>query len=253
MEELIAYIAKSLVDQPDMVRVSRTEENDSVIIELAVAPDDLGKVIGKQGRTARAMRSLLAAALFFLAASVWAAEQKATGINALEAGKREFQQRNFDSALTIFNDSEKRGDATSQSFILKGRIYAEQQKYEEAASAFDAAYKLEPASFARLYLADMFVAQKKWQEARAIYESAMKETNILVSNERLRYGVLISSLGAKDDEGARVAFEKLPFPTETAAYYYAQAAWAFAHGAKGDGDKWLRRGDEIFPAKSTAW
>jgi predicted RNA-binding protein YlqC (UPF0109 family) len=61
MEELIAYIAKSLVDQPDMVRVSRTEENDSVIIELAVASDDLGKVIGKQGRTARAMRSLLAA------------------------------------------------------------------------------------------------------------------------------------------------------------------------------------------------
>jgi predicted RNA-binding protein YlqC (UPF0109 family) len=61
MEELIAFIARSLVDQPDTVRVSRTEENDSVIIELAVASEDLGKVIGKQGRTARAMRSLLAA------------------------------------------------------------------------------------------------------------------------------------------------------------------------------------------------
>lgn len=61
MEELIAFIARSLVDQPDTVKVSRTEENDSVIIELAVASEDLGKVIGKQGRTARAMRSLLAA------------------------------------------------------------------------------------------------------------------------------------------------------------------------------------------------
>ncbi len=61
MEELIAFIARSLVDQPDAVRVGRTEEDDAVIIELAVAPDDLGKVIGKQGRTARAMRSLLAA------------------------------------------------------------------------------------------------------------------------------------------------------------------------------------------------
>ncbi|MDP3481247.1 MAG: KH domain-containing protein [Desulfoprunum sp.] len=60
MEELIAFIARSLVDQPDAVRVSRTEEDDAVIIELAVAADDLGKVIGKQGRTARAMRSLLA-------------------------------------------------------------------------------------------------------------------------------------------------------------------------------------------------
>ncbi len=61
MEELIAFIARSLVDQPDAVRVGRTEEDDAVIIELAVAADDLGKVIGKQGRTARAMRSLLAA------------------------------------------------------------------------------------------------------------------------------------------------------------------------------------------------
>lgn len=61
MEELIAFIARSLVDQPDAVRVNRTEEDDAVIVELAVAPEDLGKVIGKQGRTARAMRSLLAA------------------------------------------------------------------------------------------------------------------------------------------------------------------------------------------------
>lgn len=60
MEELIAFIAKSLVDQPDAVQVKKIEEEDAVIIELAVAPDDLGKVIGKQGRTARAMRSLLA-------------------------------------------------------------------------------------------------------------------------------------------------------------------------------------------------
>jgi tetratricopeptide (TPR) repeat protein len=199
------------------------------------------------------MRSLLAAVLFIFAASVGAAEENVKGVNALEAAKREFQQRNFDSALATLSDSVTRGDSTGQSFILKGRIYAEQQKYEEAASAFDAAYKLEPGSFARLYLADMLVGQKKWQEARAIYESAMKETNILVSNERLRYGLLIASLGAKDDEGSRTAFEKLPFPTESAAYYYSQAAWAFAHGAKGDGDKWIRRADEIFPAKSTAW
>lgn len=61
MEELVAHIARSLVDNADAVRVSRSDDNDTVIIELAVAPEDLGKVIGKQGRTARAMRSLLAA------------------------------------------------------------------------------------------------------------------------------------------------------------------------------------------------
>jgi len=199
------------------------------------------------------MRSLLAVVLFFSAPAVWGAEENVTGINALEAAKREFQQGKFDSALAMLNDSEKRGDPTAKSLVLKGRIYAEQQKYDEATAAFDAAYKLDPESSARLFLADMLVRQKKWPEARAIYESAMKETLILISNERLRYGVLIASLGAKDDEGSRIAFEKLPFPTESPAYYYSQAAWAFAHAAKGDGDKWIRRADEIFPAKSTAW
>ena len=62
MEELIAVIAKSLVDQPDAVKVTSKVDEDTITIELGVAPEDLGKVIGKQGRTARALRSLLSAA-----------------------------------------------------------------------------------------------------------------------------------------------------------------------------------------------
>lgn len=62
MEELIAVIAKSLVDAPDGVKVSRSDDDNNVTIELTVAAEDLGKVIGKQGRTARALRSILAAA-----------------------------------------------------------------------------------------------------------------------------------------------------------------------------------------------
>ncbi len=61
MEQLVTYIATSLVDSPDQVRTTTTEEDDTVTVELSVAQEDLGKVIGKQGRTARAMRSLLAA------------------------------------------------------------------------------------------------------------------------------------------------------------------------------------------------
>ncbi len=62
MKELIHYIAIALVDHPDQVQVKETEQDDTIIIELTVAKEDLGKVIGKQGRTARAMRSLLSAA-----------------------------------------------------------------------------------------------------------------------------------------------------------------------------------------------
>ncbi len=62
MRELIAYIAKALVDQPDSVEVNEIEGNHTSVIELKVAKEDLGKIIGKQGRTARAMRTVLGAA-----------------------------------------------------------------------------------------------------------------------------------------------------------------------------------------------
>jgi uncharacterized protein len=62
MKELVAYIAQSLVDHPSEVKTVQTDEEDSITIELTVAQDDLGKIIGKQGRTARAIRSILAAA-----------------------------------------------------------------------------------------------------------------------------------------------------------------------------------------------
>ena len=62
MKELIRYIAKALVDNPEAVEVSEVEGEQSSVIELKVAKEDLGKVIGKQGRTARAMRTILSAA-----------------------------------------------------------------------------------------------------------------------------------------------------------------------------------------------
>lgn len=62
MKELIEFVARSLVDLPDEVNVREIARHDSTVLELRVAPDDLGKVIGRQGRTARAMRVLLSVA-----------------------------------------------------------------------------------------------------------------------------------------------------------------------------------------------
>ncbi|MFQ6068904.1 MAG: KH domain-containing protein [Candidatus Aminicenantales bacterium] len=62
MRELVEMIAKSLVDNPEKVQVSQLEGEQTTILELKVAPEDLGKVIGKQGRTARAIRVILGAA-----------------------------------------------------------------------------------------------------------------------------------------------------------------------------------------------
>ena len=62
MKELVEVIAKSLVDCPDEVVVTETEENDAVLVELKVAPSDMGKVIGRQGRIAKAIRAVVKAA-----------------------------------------------------------------------------------------------------------------------------------------------------------------------------------------------
>lgn len=62
MKDLIKNIAQALVDNPDQVTVTEVEGNQTSVLELKVAKEDLGKVIGKQGRTARAMRTILSAA-----------------------------------------------------------------------------------------------------------------------------------------------------------------------------------------------
>jgi len=79
MKELIEYIAKSLVDDPSQVQVTEIEGSNSIIFELRVAPEDMGRVIGKGGRVANAMRTLL---------RVTAAKQGKLRVTAAKQGKR---------------------------------------------------------------------------------------------------------------------------------------------------------------------
>lgn len=64
MRELVEILAKALVDSPDDVEVTEHEDDKGVVIKLKVAPDDMGKVIGKQGRIAKSIRSVVKAAAF---------------------------------------------------------------------------------------------------------------------------------------------------------------------------------------------
>ena len=61
MSGLLAYLARELVDDPEAVRVEEEERDDALVLVLHVAPDDIGKVIGRQGRIARALRTLVRA------------------------------------------------------------------------------------------------------------------------------------------------------------------------------------------------
>ncbi|HWP48062.1 MAG TPA: KH domain-containing protein [Candidatus Limnocylindrales bacterium] len=62
MKELVEYIAKLLVDEPEKVQATEVQSEKTIVVELRVAQSDIGKIIGKQGRTARALRTILNAA-----------------------------------------------------------------------------------------------------------------------------------------------------------------------------------------------
>jgi predicted RNA-binding protein YlqC (UPF0109 family) len=62
VKEVLEYVARALVDEPDAVEVTEIEGDGTVVLKLKVAPDDMGKVIGKRGRTVRAIRSVVRAA-----------------------------------------------------------------------------------------------------------------------------------------------------------------------------------------------
>lgn len=70
MKELITYLAKSLVDDPDAVTVDEQETDDAIVYTLSVAPDDMGRVIGKQGKIAKAIRSIVKSASYKLSKKV---------------------------------------------------------------------------------------------------------------------------------------------------------------------------------------
>ena len=61
-EDLVQYIAENLVNSPDQIQINRKETNRTVVLELSVVPDDMGRVIGRSGRVANAIRALLRAA-----------------------------------------------------------------------------------------------------------------------------------------------------------------------------------------------
>ncbi|MDP9253778.1 MAG: tetratricopeptide repeat protein, partial [Verrucomicrobiota bacterium] len=137
---------------------------------------------------------------------------------------------------------------------LRGVIYMQRGQFDQATKSFRAAHEADQALFSpRIHLGEVLFREKKYAEAREVYESLLKETNVLISNERLRYAVFLTYLAAQNEGSAHGALNRIKFPTETPVYYYAQAAWEFAHNRKGDAQKWINTAGQIFDAKNIAW
>ena len=210
-------------------------------------------LIGTRGSNPRPSATLALVVLLIGLAGTAAAQSPSTRINPIDSAQRAYQSGKLDEAFAILDDAEKRGIRTAKTLDIRGRALMEQGKYAEAIQAFQAAQQTDPIVFGRQNIGDALMRQKRFEEARAAYQAASKTSNVLVVNERLRFGTLLSYLGMMDEEGAQQALDALPFPTETAAYYYAQAAWAFAHGNTREGRKWIARAESIHKPRSRAW
>jgi tetratricopeptide (TPR) repeat protein len=199
------------------------------------------------------MRFLIALILF-ASGFVLAGEKPAVGENSLEVARQSFQAENFSATHAALDRFEKTNKPTAESLDLRGCAYMEQGKFDEAAKALEAAHNASSAAFApRIHAGDLLLRQKKFAEARDIYEALLREKNILVSNERLRFGVLMTYLGEHNDQGAQSALQRIGFPTQTPAYYYAQAAWGFVHGNDVEAKKWIGAAAKIFDANAIPW
>jgi Tfp pilus assembly protein PilF len=181
-------------------------------------------------------------------------ESAAGAENNLATAAREYQSANFDAALAALDRAAPSSSPTPESLNLRGLIYLEQEKFDDAKKAFEDAHNANPSLFApRIHLADLWLRQKKFVEARQIYQTLLKETNILMSSERLRFAILLTYLGQHNDANAQKALQSIPFPTETPAYYYAQAAWAFAHDKESEAQDWIHQAGKIYKPAAAAW
>ena len=197
---------------------------------------------------------LLIALIFFASDLVLAGEKSAVGENSLEVARQSFQAENFAATHAALDRFEKTDRPTAESLDLRGCAYMEQGKFDEAAKAFEAAHNASPTVFTpQIHAGDLLLRQKKFSEARDIFEALLKEKNILISNERLRFGILMTYLGEHNEQGAQNALQHIGFPTQTPAYYYAQAAWGFAHGKDVEAKKWIGAASKIFETNAIPW
>jgi len=193
--------------------------------------------------------------LFLALLPLGAAAQAAADIsNLLDKAKSDFEQGNFDGALAALDQIDKTKSGDSRALDLRGSIYFEQGKFEEAKKAFRAASSADPSRFPpRLHYVDVLLREKKFTDARYQYNDLGDLTNVQSYNEKLRYAILLTFLFEHNEERAQAVLERITFPTESAAYYCAQAAWEYAHNRSGAAKKWLKAAAKMYDPKSLAW
>ncbi len=202
----------------------------------------------------RVLRSFLpfvcaASAPILFAAPTDAPQYPPEYIDAVRTAVRAFSDRDFPKTLAALDQADKLVPPTPITLNTRGAIFIEQRKYEEGRQLCEAALKIDPTFYpARFNLCEIPLMQKNYAEARALFQKILDEHP---KDELVMYRIFLTYLMEKNDLEARRMLDKIPFPGKTAAYYYGNAGWEFAHGNPVEGDKWVKRGNWVFRPQMT--
>ncbi len=171
-------------------------------------------------------------------------------IAALREAVRAFNARDFTAAVKAVDAAEALNPPNPLTLNTRGAALIEQKKFDEGAAYCRKALELDPNFYpARFNLCEVPLVQKRYAEARAMFKKLYDENP---KDELAQFRILLTWLLEKNDAEARRVLDSIPFPSNTPAYYYGNAAWEFAHGNAAEANKWVMRGNWVFKPDITA-
>ncbi len=163
---------------------------------------------------------------------------------ALAEMAKAFNDRDFERTLVAIDKADQIVPPTVHTLNTRAAIMIERHQWDEGIKLCRQALKIDPRYYpSRFNLAEIPLMQSKYAEARELFQKMLDENP---RDELVQFRVFLTYLLEKNDTAAREALGKIKFPSDTPAYYYANAAWEFAHANESEGAAWVARGDWIF-------
>ena len=195
-------------------------------------------------------RLLVLALLSLLPASTMAAAPKAEENYppeyraALGEIVKAFNARDFPATLEAIDKAEKILPPNPHTMNTRAAVLIEERKFEEGRKMCEEVLKIDPKYYpSRFNLAEIPMMEKKYAEARTIFQKLLSENP---RDELVQFRVFLTYLMEKNDTAARDILGKLKFPSDTPAFYYANASWHFSRGDQEEAKAWVARGNWVF-------
>lgn len=166
-------------------------------------------------------------------------------IKTLQSAMRTFATRDFNTALALVEKAELLYQPTAMTVNVRAAVAIEGKKFDEGRELCLKALQLDPKFFPALFnLAEIPFMQGKYAEARLAYEKLLDDET---SVDLIKFRLYLTYLLEKNDEVAKQHLEKIPLLNDSPIYFYAHAAWEFAHGDQKKAQTYIDSAETVFP------